>query len=169
MSSQLISPKKIEGKVVFGKPRTALDGTPAKYSPERSPYYYDKFALYRNGWDPGDTCIKSDDIIHQENYSTFCMRLFHNRGQIFTSREPRLVQVLLSMLLERPVILTGIEEECIGSRGYPHWYFWYRDPSPEDVQFMRAAFYEILLERDKTYEEDIEKTKRWNRMLYMPF
>lgn len=145
---------------------TALDGTPAKKTPEQSPYCYDRFAIYRNGWEKGDSVMGSKKLIRSPHYRVFARRVFHNEGQYFSDRDPVLIQILVSMVLEKPVILTGIEEFCQGYGGYPQWLFYYREPTLEAAIRMKAGFYEILLERDKTYDEDIRMQEELERQLY---
>lgn len=144
---------------------TALDGTPAARTPADSPYYYDRYALFRSNWKTTDLCLQSKDVIHHKNYGTYSLRLFHNKGQWFSKRDPLLVQILLSMILKKPVILTGIEEECHASNGYPCWYFWYREPTPETAFLLKAKFYDVLLKRDETFEEDMAINREIERSL----
>lgn len=133
----------------------ALDGTESEYAPP----YYGRRALYRNGWKADDECVCSKDVLRSSCYKTYSMRLFHDESQFFTERSPKLIQVLLSMIIGEPIILTGVETENIGDRGYPLWLFYYRKPAPEDTIRMKAEFYDILVEQDKTYEEDMAKRK----------
>lgn len=137
----------------------ALDGTTAVHTPKDSPYYYDKFAVYQNGWKDTDKHIHSKDVLINRHYETYSMRLFHDKSQSFTGRDPELIQVLLSMVIGEPVILTGIEEENHDNGGYPYWLFYYRKPPHETGIRMKADFYDTMLERDKTYMEDMEKER----------
>lgn len=132
----------------------ALDGTVSEYMP---PYYYGRCAVYQNGWRTDDKYIHSKDVLRDSCYETYSMHLFHDKSQFFTGRDPKYVQVMLSMIIGEPIILTGVEEVNIDNRGYPYWLFYYRKPSPEDAIRMKAEFYDILAERDKTYKEDVEK------------
>lgn len=145
----------------------ALDGTPAQHTPDEDlPYYYDRFALFNCGWKSTDAVLKSEDVIRCPEYRTYCMRVFHDESQIFTSRDPMLVQILISMVLGRPVVLTGIEEENHDSGGYPYWFFYYREPSNEMSQSMKAEFYDALLERDKTLREDLKSHEKMMKVLF---
>ena len=143
----------------------ALDGTPAVHTPCESSYYYDRFAIFNNGWQSSDSVVDSWEVIRHPCYGTYSLRLFHNESQWFNQREPRLIWVLLSMILGHPVTLTGIEAENKNRGGYPTWYFYYKDPLEEMVNPMKAMFYDILLERDQTYQEDMKKREEFKKIL----
>ena len=154
-----------EGGHIWRKGFYALDGTPAVHTPCESSYYYDRFAIFNNGWQSSDSVVDSWEVIRHPCYGTYSLRLFHNESQWFDQREPRLIWVLLSMILGHPVTLTGIEAENKNRGGYPTWYFYYKDPLEEMVNPMKALFYDILLKRDQTYQEDMKKREEFKKIL----
>lgn len=144
----------------------ALDGTKAEHTPAESPDCYDRFTVYRSGWSSKDKVMKSDKVIHHRLYRLYSMRLFHDESQWFSGRDPELIQMLLSMILERPVILTGIEEENNRGSGYPCWYFYYKEAARELALTMKAGFFDLLLERDRTRESDLKKRAELRKTLF---
>ena len=119
----------------------ALDGTPAaRILNEGAKSRYDRYALFRRGWNSTDKMIRSKDIISSPDYKSFSMVVFHNTSHFFSDRNPFLVQILLSMLIGHPVFLTGIETENKNEDGNPEWFFYYRTPTWGESEVMKAFF-----------------------------
>jgi hypothetical protein len=55
------------------------------------------------------------------------MEVWNNEGQYFNNRKPQDIEIFLSKYLEKSITLTGIEEGCNVSNGYPYWIFYYKE------------------------------------------
>lgn len=94
------------------------------------PYSYDAFVIYKNGYNKKkDSVIYSDRLIQMnyELYDSCCMQVFNNTGHAFDGRKPEDIERFLSLYLGRNIKLTGIEQACNVSNGYPYWIFYYRE------------------------------------------
>lgn len=97
--------------------------------PEIYPYSYDKFAIWENGYSLKDCAVYSDRLyqLNADKYNSCCEKIWGNRGQMFYDRDIDDIEKFLSMYYEKSVTLTGIEQGCNVSNGFPFWIFYYRE------------------------------------------
>lgn len=106
-----------------------IDGIPVKRTIQEYPYSYDPFLIWSNNYHKDDHVLYSDRL-YQWNFEKFnrcCYKVWKNMGQWFDERSPKSIEKFLSLYLEKPICLTGIEQGCNVSNGYPYWIFFYKD------------------------------------------
>ena len=104
-----------------------INGRSCERTPINNPYSYTAFCIYKNGWKDTDEFVFSDRLNSwYENYRGLKEKML-GRGDYFSSYEPEDIEKFLSFLFDKEITLTGIEEECNVSNGYPYWIFYYRD------------------------------------------
>lgn len=113
------------GRVCIG-----ADGKPIKRTPDKYPYSYDPFVVWKSrNFSPADSYVYSDRMMQQnhEKFADACKKVWKNTGQMFYSREPEDIEKFLSIYFDREVELTMVMEGCNVSNGYPYWIFILKD------------------------------------------
>jgi hypothetical protein len=91
------------------------------------PYSYSATCIYKNMWKRTDEVVYSDRLhLWYDNYDAIYKETM-GTGQYFSSKEPEQIEQLLCRLFGKHIILTGVEEECNFSNGYPYWILYYRE------------------------------------------
>lgn len=108
-----------------------IHGERVERTPREFPYSYDPFVVFKDpSWTDRDTVVYSDRL-HEwdwQKYNRCCMEVWNNEGQLFGGRKPADIERFLRLYNEDPGLkLTGIEEGCNYSNGYPFWVFYYRE------------------------------------------
>ena len=103
-----------------------INGKRCERLPMDYPYSYSAFCLYKNEWKPTDEAEYTDRLAGSyENYDRIKEECL-GRGDYFSSYETKDIEKFLQKLLNKDVILTGVEEECNYSSGYPYWILYFR-------------------------------------------
>lgn len=103
-----------------------IDGKPVERSKRQYPYSYTAFCIYKNRYTCTDNVVYSDRLSNEPNYSPKLYEKHLGRGQYLSNKKPQDIENYLSDLFGYKVTLTGIEEECNCSNGYPYWILYYR-------------------------------------------
>ena len=107
---------------------TNIHGERIERTPREYPYSYDPFVVFKDpAWTDNDTAVYSDRLRQWdwEKYNQCCEKVWNNHGQYFSARKPEEIQRFLQLYFDDPtLILTGIEEGCNCSNGYPFWVFY---------------------------------------------
>lgn len=115
------------------KALTNIRNEPVERTPKDSPYSYDTFQLFKDiSWNEGDAADHSDRMweCDPEKYNKCCRSVWNNSGQYFYDREPEDIEKFLQLYFDDPSIkLTGVEESCNSSNGYPYWTFYMKGES----------------------------------------
>ena len=93
------------------------------------PYSFDTVTLYKKGYLETDLSECSDRLSDRDadRFRMCAISAFGDTGQNFSRRDPEQIARFLSAFLERKIELTGIEESCNWSTGYPYWTFCFRE------------------------------------------
>lgn len=111
----------------FGKKRN-LAGKLQEYSQREYPYSYSEYAIYNSGeWSENDYAVYSDRLRSWYDDDTYnkAAEKHLKPGQWYV-QDPEDVQNFLSELFGYKIKLTGIEQGCNVSNGFPYWIFYYR-------------------------------------------
>ena len=105
-----------------------IHGERVERTPREYPYSYDPFQVFKDpAWTDRDAVVYSDRM-HQwdwEKYDRCCEKVWNDRRQSFSGREPAEIERFLQLYFEDPTLtLTGIEAGCNYSNGYPFWVFY---------------------------------------------
>lgn len=97
------------------------------------PYSYDAFVIFKDPeWNPHDEVVYSDRL-RQSDHAKFdecCMAVWKSDGQQFYDRSPEQIEKFLRLYFgDDQLKLTGVEQECNVSNGYPYWIFFFRKGS----------------------------------------
>ena len=105
-----------------------IQGTPTEREPEDFPYSYTRFCIFKYGWKQADPVVFTDRLskLYEEKYDKLFKRYLGD-GQYYSTKNPISIEKFLSNLLGKRLMLTGIEEECNASTGYPYWLLYYRE------------------------------------------
>lgn len=107
-----------------------INGYPTERRIKDYHYSYTAHTLYHNGWKPTDQVVYSDRLrMWYDDYFNL-KRKYLGTGGYWSSYEPEKIESFLSILFSRKITLTGIEEECNCSNGYPYWVLYYREDNP---------------------------------------
>ena len=104
---------------------TTIDGKPQERTRIDHPYSYTRYCIFNNGWKNTDSVAWSDRLRNEPNYDEIKKEML-GEGDYFSRFWPCSIEAFLSKLFGFEVILTGIEEECNCSNGYPYWLLYYR-------------------------------------------
>lgn len=107
-----------------------LAGKKQERSRKEYPYSYTAYAIWNSGeWSPNDDVVYSDRLSgwYGDKYYELGKELGVRGGLSMGYTDPEILEKFLSELFERKVKLTGIEEECNVSNGYPYWLLYYRE------------------------------------------
>lgn len=115
-------------------------GAKVKRPREEYPYSFDHYCVYKTiDFDQTTHTIYSDRMRQwdSEKFDTCHEHVFGNSGQYFDCRNPELIEQFLKEYFDWELSLTGIEEGCNFSNGYPYWVFYIiraenAEPKPED-------------------------------------
>lgn len=95
------------------------------------PYSYDPFAVYKSpDFDTRDSAIFSDRMREWDGikYKRCVEETWPKDRRNFSACKSWEIQKFLRLYLDKEDIeLTGIEEACNFSSGYPYWVFYYKD------------------------------------------
>lgn len=108
--------------------RFTLSGKPQQYTCEKYPYAYSRYAIWDSGdWSTSDRNVWTDRLSSQypDTFDTLKNEIL-GRGDYFSNFEPEAIEKFLCELFGEKVKLTGIEEECNASNGYPYWLLYFR-------------------------------------------
>ena len=105
-----------------------IHGERVERTPREYPYSYDPFQVFKDpAWTDRDAVVYSDRM-HQwdwEKYDRCSEKVWNDRRQSFSGREPAEIERFLQLYFEDPTLmLTGIEAGCNYSNGYPFWVFY---------------------------------------------
>lgn len=109
--------------------RTLAGKTPIR-SRDKYPYSYTAYAIWNSGeWSPNDDVVYSDRLsgFYGDKYYELGKELWVRGGLSMGYTDPEILEKFLSELFESKIKLTGIEEECNTSNGYPYWILYYRE------------------------------------------
>lgn len=106
-----------------------IEGKPVKRDKKNWPYNYDRFVIWKGDWHRTDHAVYSDRLRQwdSEKYSKCCKEVWPNGGGSFSSKSSSDIQKFLSLYFGQQIKLTGVEEECNVSNGFPYWIFYYRE------------------------------------------
>ena len=94
------------------------------------PYSYDAFVLFKDPeWSCRDKADYSDRLREWDRakFNECCMAVWGNTGHGFARRSAADVEKFLRLYYgDDQLRLTGIEQECNVSSGYPYWIFYYK-------------------------------------------
>ena len=114
--------------MLYGISRFTIDGQPQERSCKEYPYSYTRYCIFNNGWKKADHVVWSDRLHNEPHYEKIKEEIL-GIGDNFARFPPHKIQEFLSKLFGYEVKLTGIEEECNCSNGYPYWLLYYRKVS----------------------------------------
>ena len=106
-----------------------IDGKPVERSPRDFPYSYTRYCIWRNKvnrWRKDDSVVWSDRLSWQYPEYDNLFKEILGTGQYYSRKEPKAIETFLCRLLNEDIVLTGIEEECNTSNGYPYWLLYFR-------------------------------------------
>lgn len=105
-----------------------IHGNPIRRTQGEYPYSYDPFVVYSNDYKETDKVVYSDRLYSWDctKYNECRNKVYKDHGQSFDVSDPGKIQEFLSLYFGRQVILTGIEQACNVSNGFPYWIFYYR-------------------------------------------
>ncbi len=112
----------------YGSPFLTIDGKPQERDRKDHPYSYTRYCIFNNGWKRTDYVVWSDRLRNEPGYERIKEEVL-GIGDYFSRFPTYKIQEFLSKLFGYEVILTGIEEECNCSNGYPYWLLYYRKAS----------------------------------------
>lgn len=94
------------------------------------PYSYTRYCIWKGLWEPTDQAIYSDRLsyMYPDTYDNLFKEILGS-GQYLSRKDPKDIETFLCRLFEKEIELTGIEEECNASNGYPYWILYYRERS----------------------------------------
>lgn len=105
-----------------------IHGERVERTPREYPYSYDPFQVFKDpAWTDRDAVVYSDRMYQWdwEKYDRCCEKVWNDRRQSFSGRDPAEIERFLQLYFEDPTLmLTGIEAGCNYSNGYPFWVFY---------------------------------------------
>ena len=105
-----------------------IHGQKVERTPLEYPYSYDPFCVFKApSWSDNDKVVYSDRLWswNSKKYDHCCEKVWGNQGQLFGGRQPDEIEKFLRLYFDDPeLMLTGIEEGCNCSNGYPFWVFY---------------------------------------------
>ena len=110
----------------YDSPYSTIDGQPQERSRKDHPYSYSRYCIYKNGWKKTDQVVWSDRLWNCSHYKELKEKIL-GIGDYFSKFPPNKIETFLSELFGHPIKLTGIEEECNFSSGYPYWILYFRN------------------------------------------
>lgn len=115
-----------------------IKGELVEKTPDKYPYSYEAFMKWKKDYQRTDEVVYSDRLISwdYDKYNKCSKAIWGNTRQTFDMRLPKQIEAFLSMYFNKCIILTGIEQCCNVSSGYPIWIFYYRENEViEDVKY----------------------------------
>ena len=106
-----------------------IRGEQVRRSKYQYAYSYDPFVVWKGDFENTDSRVYSDRLWQwdSEKFNTCCIEVWGNKGQYFDNRSCSEIERFLSLYFNKEVELTGIEEGCNVSSGFPFWVFYYRE------------------------------------------
>ena len=103
-----------------------IDGKQVERPQHLYPYSYSRVCIYENGFESTDRVVWSDRLLTDDRAYELWNQIL-GTGQYLSHKAPDLVEEWLRIYLAKPnLILTGVEEECNVSNGYPYWLLYFR-------------------------------------------
>lgn len=92
------------------------------------PYSYDPFAVWEGDYSETDHAVYSDRLMGWDfdKYNKCVGEVWGDSRQIFSNCHHSEIERFLSLYFDEPIRLTGIEQGCNVSNGYPYWIFYYK-------------------------------------------
>lgn len=117
------------GKLKMHRPySTTIDGKPVERPYYEYPYSYSRTCIFENGFKKSDRVVWSDRLLNNSDRAWDLWNEILGTGQFLSNKAPDLVEEWLRAVLNKPnIILTGVEEECNVSNGYPYWLLYFRE------------------------------------------
>ena len=112
-------------RIIYCSDRT-IDGSEVERNRYEHPYSYTRFCIYKNGWKPTDRVVWSDRLEGEPGSSDKLREEYLGVGSYYSGKSPKDIERFLSRLFEYEVVLTGIEQECNASNGFPYWLLYFR-------------------------------------------
>lgn len=106
-----------------------IEGKPVKQDKANWPYSYDRFVIWKGAWSKTDRAVYSDRLYQWDSkkYNECCKQVWPNSVDFFSQKAPLDIERFLSLYFGQQIKLTGIEEGCNVSNGYPYWIFYYKE------------------------------------------
>ena len=101
------------------------------------PYSFDHYCVFKAiDFDKTTDTVYSDRMLqwNSEKFNACHMHVFGDEGQYFDCRKPELIEQFLREYFDFGLSLTGIEEGCNYSNGYPYWVFYFRRTEEDQAQ-----------------------------------
>jgi hypothetical protein len=78
-----------------------------------------------------DQAVYSDRLLQWDynKHNELCEKYFGNKGQLWSNRDPKLIESFLCDYMGKPIKLTKIDKTENRATGYPIWIFFYREIS----------------------------------------
>ena len=133
-----------------------IDGYPTERPMREYSYSYSAHTLYYNGWTVEDNSVDSDRLrLWYDDYREL-KEEYLGRGDRWSVFKPEQIENFLSILFCRKVTLTGIEQTCNYSNGFPYWSLYYREePWIESDKYRAYIFHDTekytVVVSDKQY------------------
>lgn len=104
-----------------------IDGYEVKRSPKQYPYSFTRYCIYKGAWRCTDETVYSDRLCdwYPDEYDDLRNKML-GRSDYFKLYEPQAIEKFLCTLFKKNILLTGIEEACNFSTGYPYYIFYFR-------------------------------------------
>ena len=119
----------MNARKVHIRKNTDIHGNPVQRTPGEYPYSYDQIAVFKTEAFMDTTDAVFSDRMRQwspEKFAACYLRAFDKDGQIFDPRYAEQIERFLQLYYGIDLELTGIEEGCNFSNGYPYWVFYFK-------------------------------------------
>lgn len=106
-----------------------INGKPVERDRYSHPYNYDPFMIWKGDYNAKlDGAVYSDRLYSWDNvkYDKCHREVWGNESQLFNNCSPESIEKFLSLYFDKDVTLTGVEQGCNVSTGFPYWIFYYR-------------------------------------------
>ena len=107
--------------------RTTIDGHSQERSCAEYPYSYTRFCIYKTKeWKLTDAILYSDRLYecYPDKYDKLKNK-YLGMSDHYPSYQPEQIEKFLTHLLGCKIHITGMEEECNCSNGYPYWIIYF--------------------------------------------
>ena len=104
-------------------------GKPVERTQWEWPYNYDDFCVWKGNFKETDSAVYSDRMREwgADKFKKCVYEVFGDERQLFYNPDPEDIEKFLCLYFKKNVTLTGIEQGCNQSSGYPYWIFFYRE------------------------------------------
>lgn len=106
-----------------------IKGEPVKRDKCSYPYSYDPFVIWKGNYSETDHAVYSDRLMgwDSKKYRDCCKKAFGDKRGTFATHSPCSIEEFLSLYFDEKITLTGIEQGCNYSSGFPFWIFYYKN------------------------------------------